>query len=223
MAGKTQEVREELKLVLSGKTKDALWPPLVYAILQSRLGILPAALAAMAGSLATAVYRRMKGEKTLYAFTGFLGIALASGLAYYNQNASNFYLPGIVSGGVITAISLFSLLFGKPLAAWTSHLTRGWPTSWYWRKDVKPAYTNVTVSWTLLFAVRLSLQLYFYLQNDVANLTVVNTILGLPATIGVLVLSYLYGIWKLKALGGPSVKEHEENLPKPWTGQTRGF
>ena len=202
MAGKAQEVREELKLVLSGKTKDALWPPLVYAILQSRMGILPAALAAMAGSLATAMYRRMKGEKTLYAFTG---------------------LPGIVSGGAITAVSLFSLLLGKPLAAWTSHLTRGWPTSWYWRKDVKPAYTHVTISWTVLFALRLSLQLYFYLQNDVANLTVVNTILGLPATIGVLVLSYLYGIWKLKALGGPSVKEHEENLPKPWAGQTRGF
>jgi len=42
-------------------------------------------------------------------------------------------------------------------------------------------------------------------------------------TIVILIISYLYGIWRLKKLGGPSVEEFLSNQPAPWKGQKKGF
>ena len=38
-----------------------------------------------------------------------------------------------------------------------------------------------------------------------------------------LIFSYIYGSWRLKNLGGPSVEEFNENKLPPWEGQIRGF
>ena len=46
---------------------------------------------------------------------------------------------------------------------------------------------------------------------------------GTPATIAILVLSYIYGIWRLQKLGGPGVDEFIEGKSKPWRGQKKGF
>lgn len=47
--------------------------------------------------------------------------------------------------------------------------------------------------------------------------------LGLPVTISVLVLSYIYGVWRLKKLGGPGIEEYRKKSPRPWKGQMKGF
>jgi hypothetical protein len=39
----------------------------------------------------------------------------------------------------------------------------------------------------------------------------------------VLVLSYIYGIWRLRKLKGPGIDEYLENKTAPFRGQTRGF
>jgi len=38
-----------------------------------------------------------------------------------------------------------------------------------------------------------------------------------------LVVSYLYGIWRLGNLEGPSVEEFKLGQEPPWEGQKRGF
>jgi hypothetical protein len=52
---------------------------------------------------------------------------------------------------------------------------------------------------------------------------VLNILLGWPATILLLVVSYLYGTWRLQNLSGPSVEEFEQGAKPPWDGQRRGF
>jgi hypothetical protein len=59
--------------------------------------------------------------------------------------------------------------------------------------------------------------------NAVDELALVNTLTGWPATIALLVVSYLYGTWRLARLGGPSVEEFRDGAPTPWQGQRRGF
>ena len=54
-------------------------------------------------------------------------------------------------------------------------------------------------------------------------LAVTNFITGWPATILLLVFTYLYGTWRLAQLQGPSVDEFKNNTPAPWQGQRRGF
>jgi len=117
------EISEELRSVISGKTLDAVFPPLVFLLANGLFGLIRAA-------------------------------AIAAGFALIANNAANYYFPKIITS---------------------------------------------------------------------AGLFLINTLLGFPVTIAVLVLSYVYGIWRLKQLGGPGIDEFRAHAPKPWRGQTRGF
>jgi hypothetical protein len=116
-----------------------------------------------------------------------------------------------------------SVVAGKPLVAWTSYLTRRWPLDWYWHPRVRPAYTEVTAAWAVFFAFRLLLQLFFFQGEQAGTLAIINIVTGWPATILLLALSYLYGLWRLQHLRGPSVEEFKAGAEPPWSGQRRGF
>jgi hypothetical protein len=118
---------------------------------------------------------------------------------------------------------LVSLVIRKPMVAWTSFLARRWPLDWYWHERVRPAYTEVTLAWVLFFALRLFWQVMLFRGNNVGQLALVNTLTGWPATVVLLIVSYLYGTWRLARLGGPSVEEFRNNVPPPWQSQRRGF
>lgn len=223
MAGKGKEILEELKLVLSGKTFDAISPPLIFVLIDHFYGLNPAIILSMAVALLFCVFRFLSKQSFKYAAGGLLSVTIASGFAYFAGSAVNFFIPQIANSAFILMLSAGSLLIGKPLAAWVSHLTRGWDLEWYWRKDIKPAYTEVTWLWTAFFLFRLVLQSLLFLRGNISELTWADTLLGLPVSIIGLVLSYLYGIWRLRQLKGPSVEEYREGKEPPWRGQTRGF
>lgn len=217
------EIWEELKSVLSGKTFDTLLPPIIFVIINAIFGLETAVIVALGMAALLGLFRLFRKEKWHYALAGFLAVGLAGGLAYLTQSAASYFIPAIISSGVMVLGAVISNIIGKPLAAWASHLTRGWPLDWFWRKDVKPAYVEVTWMWAFFFALRLGLQIYLYQQGEAAQLAWANTLLGWPVTILVLIISYVYGIWRLRKLGGPGVEEYEEGKDPPWKGQTRGF
>lgn len=223
MTKKFNEIWEELKSVLSGKTFDALLPPILFAIANGIFGLQTAVFVALGFAILLGLLRLLRKEKWHYALGGLLAVSLAAGLALLTQNAASYFIPGMISSGLLVLGGVLSVIIGKPLAAWASHLTRGWPLDWFWRKDVKPAYVEVSWMWAVFFAVRLGLQIILFRQGDAAQLAWANTLLGWPVTILVLVLSYIYGIWRLRNLGGPGVDEFQEGKDPPWKGQTRGF
>ena len=140
-----------------------------------------------------------------------------------SNNASNYFIPALTSSTLFLLTSVITVLIGKPLAAWASHLSRGWPLEWFWRQDVKPAYREVTILWAVYFALRLTIQLRLFFSEAVLNLAWVNILLGWPAIIVVLTISYIYGIWRLDNLGGPGVDEFKNGKQPPWDGQKKGF
>jgi len=218
-----REILEELQSVLKGKTLDALVPPLVFVLRQSRVDLWVAVLASALVSVGFALWRRHQKQTTGYALGGLLSVLLAGGFALYANNASNYYLPGILSNTAITLGLIVLVILDRPVAAYLSHLTRGWKLAWFWRSDVKPAYREVSWFWTIVFALATSLRWYFFLQNDVASLAVLSTILGLPFTIAILIPAYIYGLWRLRQLKGPGIDEYLEEKSPPYRGQTRGF
>ncbi|MCB2214336.1 DUF3159 domain-containing protein [bacterium] len=223
MKMKFKEIWQELKSVLTGTTLDALLPPIVFAILNALFGLAAGAVGALVLSLGLGVFRLIRNQRWLYALAGLLLAGLASGLGLLTENAGNYFIPSIVTSALLTLAALISNLIGKPLAAWASHLTRGWPLDWFWREDVKPAYREVTWAWTVFFSLRLALQVFLFTSGRVDTLAWTETLLGWPVTIVVLILSYVYGIWRLRKLGGPGVDEFQEGKAPPWKGQTRGF
>ncbi len=220
---KGKEILEELTSVLSGKTLDAIVPPLVFVIVNSMFGLTSAIIIALILSSTFAIFRLVQKQSGIYTLFGTMGILLAGTFAYLADNATNYFLPGIVTNTFILILTVITLILDKPLAAYASHLTRGWRLDWFWRKDVKPAYREVTYMWSLFFLVRTIIQVTLFLSDNVDALVWANTIMGLPVTIVVLTVSYVYGIWRLRNLKGPGIDEYLENKTAPFRGQTRGF
>lgn len=223
MSEKTKEIWEELKSVLSGSTIDALLPPIVFALVNAVWGLLPGVIAAVGLAVLLGAIRLVRKQAWYYALGGVLGVGLAAGIALLTQNAASYFLPAMIGSALLLLLALVSNIFGKPLAAWASHLTRGWSLDWFWRKDVRPAYLEVTWLWAVFFGMRLGVQIYLFQLGDAESLGWANTLLGWPVTIVVLVVSYVYGVWRLRRLGGPGVEEFEAGKEPPWDGQTRGF
>jgi len=220
---KSKEILEELKSVISGKTVDALFPPLVFAGVNAFFGLDAALITAPALAILLGISRLARGQNWYYALAGLAGVLLASGLAYLTRSAASYFIPAIAGSALLVLFTLGSLAAGKPAAAWASHLTRGWPLDWFWRKDVKPAYREVTLFWGVFFTIRLAIQVILFQGGDPTRLAWANTLLGWPVTIAILVLSYIYGVRRLRSLGGPGVEEYRAGKEPPWQGQTRGF
>ncbi len=220
---KSKELIEELNSVLKGKGMDALLPPLVFTLSNNIMTLIHAIVLSIAVALFFGILRLVKKQSWIYAFGGLVGVAFASALAFLANNASSFFIPGLVSSVALVLATLLSLIISKPITAIASHLTRGWPLDWFKRSDIKPAYIETSILWLIFFGLRTALQLFLFFQQNLTNFAWMNTLLGLPITIGVLLLTYVYGIWRLKTLKGPGVDEFVENKQPPYVGQTRGF
>ena len=218
-----EEIFEELSSIFLNKTFDALLPTLVYAVSNYFLGIQTAVILAVTTALVVFSRRIIKKENWKYSLTGLIVVIFASSIAFLSNNASNYFIPALTTSSLFLLASIITIVIGKPLAAWASHLSRGWPLEWFWRDDVKPAYREVTIFWALYFALRLTIQLNLFFSDAVLNLAWVNIILGWPALTVVLIISYIYGIWRLNNLGGPGVDEFKKGKEPPWDGQKRGF
>lgn len=218
-----EDIIDELKKFLSGKTIDALIPPIIYIIANNFFTLKTTVFIALTIAVLFAIYRLLKKESILYALGGIGGVAIASAFALFSDNAADYFLPKILGSAALFIVFLISILIGKPAAAVMSHLSRGWAFSWFMRKDIKPAYQEVTIAWTLLVFIRLILQFFLYKEGSLAELGWASIFLGFPATLTVLILTLVYGVWRLKKLGGPGIEEFEAGEEPPWEGQKKGF
>jgi len=223
---KFSELRDELKLVFSGRGAgilDALLPFLVYFI-TNRFASLTLALVFSAGAaLLIFLWRLIKKQSPGFALGG-LGTALLAGLlAYLGGTDGGYYLPGFITGGLAVLACFASVILKRPIAAYSSHLTRRWPLEWYWHDQVRPAYSAVSIIWGVAFVLRLALELVLYSQGKIYVLGMVRFIMGWPFTVLLLVASYLYGQKRLQTLAGPGVEEFKAGARAPWEGQRKGF
>jgi hypothetical protein len=224
--GRLNELQEELRSVLSGRGArllDSFLPPLVFLILNPLAGVDVALWGALAVAALFAAYRIFRRENLAYALGGLGGTLLAAVFVKLSGSGSGYFLPGFVSGAVTIILCVVSVAFNRPLVAWTSFITRRWTLAWYWHPQVLPAYNEVTILWAVAFAARLTLEFWLYQQEALGALGTARILLGWPFIIALLVVTYLYGLWRLGKLGGPSVEEFKAGKAPPWEGQKRGF
>lgn len=224
-SGKARELLDEFRTVFAGRSNilDSILPPILFLITNAFLDFEIAMWSSLAVAGIITGIRLWRRQPLLYALGGIGGVALAVLIALLLGRDEGFFLPGIVTGAFTLLLCLVSVVAGRPIVAWTSHIARRWPRDWYWHPQVRPAYSEVTWLWVLFFGLRLLLQLNLFQNAAAGLLAVVDLLTGWPATILLLVLSYLYGTWRLRTLGGPSVDEFQAGKEPPWEGQRRGF
>lgn len=222
---KWRELLDEFRTVFSGRNSflDAILPPIIFLLVNGLVGFQAAMWGALLLSVVFAVVRIIRKQSLLYALAGVGSVGIAIGIAWFLGKSEGFFLPGLISGSMTLLLTVVSLVIRRPMVAWTSFLARRWPLDWYWHAQVRPAYSEVTFAWAIFFAARLFLQFSLFQNENVNVLGLANFITGWPATMLLLVFSYLYGTWRLVKLSGPSVDEFRSNAPAPWQSQRRGF
>ncbi len=223
---KLAEIQEELESVLSGrgaKLLDSFLPLLFFLVVNPFLGVNIALGAALTVAGLFALIRILKKESVLYALGGLGGVLLAGIFVKLSGSEAGFFLPGLISSGLTIVLCTVSVVINRPLVAWTSFITRRWPLNWYWHPKVLPAYSEVTIIWAVAFSARLGLEFWLFQQKAVNALRATKIILGWPFIIILLIATYLYGLWRLSNLKGPSIDEFKAGTTPPWEGQKRGF
>ncbi|MBN1954137.1 MAG: DUF3159 domain-containing protein [Anaerolineae bacterium] len=225
MMDKFRQVADEFRTVVAGRGNllDALIPPVLFLLLNALLGFQYAMWGSLGLALLLMALRLARRQSLLYALSGVGAVALAILLTLLLDRAEGYFLPNIITGGLIALACLVSILVRRPLVAWSSVVARRWPLAWYWHPRVRPAYSEVTGLWVAYFSARLLLQAILFQRGATGSLAVVQFVMGWPATVLLLVISYLYGTWRLRTLGGPSVEEFKAGAEPPWHGQQKGF
>lgn len=219
------DLREDLRGLFVGERTigDSFPAPIVFVTVNALVGLVPAVVAAIFVGALVALWRVKKGQKVSYAVGGILGIGFAAVLALRSGRAESFFLPGIIGTALLAVASILSLIARRPLAAWSSWAQRKWPLSWYWRPDVRPAYTVVTAIWAAYFAARAGVQWYLYLAERPEALAAARILTSWPTILPLLIVTYVYGNRYLNRLGGPTVAEFQSGFSGPFTGGQRGF
>jgi hypothetical protein len=223
---KLKELQEEFKLVFSGRglrLLDSFLPLLVFLIANPLVGLNAALWSALVVAALFAIYRIFRKESLVYSLGGLGGVLLAAVFVNLSGSESGFFLPGLISGGITVVLCVVTVAVNRPIVAWTSFIARRWPLAWYWHPKVLPAYNEVTIAWAVAFSVRLALEYWLYQEDAVNALGAARVVLGWPFTVVLLIASYLYGLWRLDRLAGPSVEEFKAGKAPPWEGQKRGF
>lgn len=218
-----KELISQIKLVFSSKTIDTIIPPTIYVIIINFFTLEAAISLSLFSAFFIYYLRYFKDQISKYAVFGLIGVIIAASFTYISKNVTYYFLPDIISSIFFLLVNIVSLIMKKPFAALLSHITRGWPIKWYWRKDIKPAYTEVTILWSLTLALRAIVEIYIFLNRGLNEMFLTKFILGMPALIVVLIVTYIYGIWRLHTLEGPGVDEYINNANPPWEGQKKGF
>jgi hypothetical protein len=224
--GKFKELQEELKMVLSGRGAqllDSFLPLVIFLVLNSLAGLNYAVWGALGTAGLFALVRIIRRESLVYALGGLGGVLLSTVLVQLSGSGTGFFLPGLISGAVTVVVCVVSVAVNRPIVALTSFIARRWPMGWYWHPKVLPAYNEVTILWAVAFGARLFLEFWLYQRDASSALGTTRLILGWPYTILLLIVSYVYGLWRLNHLKGPSVEEYKAGADPPWEGQKRGF
>ena len=220
------DLLEEFKLVFSGRgirLLDSFLPLLIFLVVNPLIGLNTALLGSLAVAGLFAIYRITQKESLVYALGGLGGVLLAAVFVKLSGSGTGFFLPGLISGTVTVVLCVLSVAINRPLVAWSSFIARRWPLDWYWHPRVLPAYNEVTIFWAVAFSARLALEFWFFQREAINALGAARVLLGWPFIAILLVTSYLFGLWRLSNLKGPSVEEFKTGKTPPWKGQKRGF
>ncbi|WP_339995614.1 DUF3159 domain-containing protein [Corynebacterium sp. USCH3] len=200
---------------LSGLVASVL-PVLVLVPVNSRWGLAPALVAAVAVSVGVFLWRLSRRETLMPAVSGLMGVGICALIAWLLGDAKGYFAYGIWYSLVAGIVFVVSVLVRWPLVAVIWHGVNGSGHRWRGNRTAVRVYSLATCAWAVVFFGRFVVQQWLYVQDDaVGALGVARIIMGLPLTAVVVLVT----VWAVRRA---SASEAAEDLESPGETGTTG-
>ncbi len=144
-----------------------------------------------ATALVIFIYRLARRDALRYAVSGFLGVAVAAGLAVLTGRPENYFLPALVLNACYAAAAAVSLALRWPLIGVVLGVVLGEGTEWRRDQRRRRAYSAATMLWLCMFALRIAVLFPLWLANLLVPLAAGRIVLGYPLYALVVWLTWL--------------------------------
>ncbi len=157
--------------------------------------------AALALSIVLAIIRLAMKDTIQHAVSGTLGVLICAYFAHRSGNASDFYIPKLLTNLGYGSAYLIANLVGWPLLGIVLGPLLGENFEWRRNPERKKMYTRASWIWVGMFFARIAVQYPIYRSGNVNLLGTVNLAMGYP-----LFFAAAYGSWLVIKTAPPVTK-----------------
>ncbi|CAB4702180.1 unannotated protein [freshwater metagenome] len=186
--------RDKVLTALGGKKGliDSGLPAIIFLLLYNINHELRTALTgAIILSFLLAILRLARKDTLQHAISGLLGVLICAYFANKSGNASDFYIPKLLTNLAYGTAYLIGNLVGWPLLGIVLGPLLG--ENFLWRNDParKRVYVRASWIWVAMFFLRIAVQYPIYRSGNVNLLGTVNLAMGYPLFFAAAYLSWL--------------------------------
>jgi len=160
-----------------------------------------AIVAALSLSIVLAIIRLAKKDTIQHSVSGILGVLICAYFANRSGNASDFYIPKLLTNLAYGTAYLVANLVGWPLLGIVLGPLLGENFEWRKNPERKKVYTRASWIWVAMFFSRIAVQYPIYRSGNVNLLGTVNLAMGYP-----LFFATAYGSWLVIKTAPPVIK-----------------
>ena len=189
------EDREKVLQAFGGKKGliDSGIPAIIFLVIFNVADALkPALLGAIAISALLTIIRLAMRETVQHALSGFIGVLICAWFANRTGNASDLYIPKLLTNLGYGTAYLIGNVVGWPIIGLVLGPILGENLKWRNHPERKRAYTLASWLWVAMFFTRIAVQYPIYRSGNVNLLGTVNLAMGYP-----LFIATAYGTWQI--------------------------
>ena len=167
---------------------DSALPSLLFVVIfvvQKDLNL--ALITSVVAGVILFVIRLFEKKSLTQVIGGFFGLLFSVFLTWRTNDASNFFLTGIITNLVYGIVLFISLIVRRPLLGYLVGSLVGNTSGWLQDQLLVRAYTTITWIWVGVFSIRVGVQVPLYLADNIAVLGPIKIFMGWPL--------YLFAAW----------------------------
>lgn len=147
-------------------------------------------IAAIAAGVLIVAWRLVRRENLGQVAAGFVGLAISAWWASRNDNASDLYIPGMLTNLGYGTAFLISILVRWPLLGVAMGFLTGEGTAWRHDATLRRTYAAASWIWVALFYSRLVVQTPMYLAGAVELQGITKIVMGYPLFLAAAYFTY---------------------------------
>ena len=198
--------KETVIKALGGKKGliDSGLPAVVFLVtFNVRNDLREAIVAALGLSICLAIFRLAKKDTIQHSISGILGVLICAYFANRSGNASDFYIPKLLTNLAYGTAYLVANLVGWPLLGVVLGPLLGENFEWRKNPERKKVYVKASWIWVAMFFSRIAVQYPIYRSGNVNLLGTVNLAMGYP-----LFFAAAYCNWLVIKTAPPVIKSN---------------